>query len=188
MRIDEGFRAAYRELEARMKVLAEADGDVFLPNPEPLGPVEYVFVCMEPSLGRWARSADEARSKVEAGCRNFISSIEDFILHFCIQQYLCEPTQRYHITDLSKGAMLVERAGVARTQRYDRWYGLLVEELDLVATSGAGIFAVSNAVAQHLERRAFPRPFTKSCQDAPLLAVGRNGILVRGFGGQIPPT
>jgi hypothetical protein len=24
---------------------------------------------------------------------------------------------------------------------------------------------------------------TKSCQDAPLLAVGRNGILVRGFGG-----
>src|SRR5437763_5956498 len=29
---------------------------------------------------------------------------------------------------------------------------------------------------------------TKSCQVAPLLAVGRNGILVRGFGGQIPPT
>ena len=98
-----------------MKVRAETDGDVFLPNPEPLGPVEYVFVCMEPSLGRWARSADEARAKVEAGFQNFISSIEDFILHFCMQQYLCEPTQRYHITDLSKGAMLVERAGVART-------------------------------------------------------------------------
>ena len=32
------------------------------------------------------------------------------------------------------------------------------------------------------------RRITKSCQDAPLLAVGRNGILVRGFGGQIPPT
>ena len=32
-----------------------------------------------------------------------------------------------------------------------------------------------------------PGGFTKSCQDAPLLAVGRNGILVRGFGGQIPP-
>jgi hypothetical protein len=124
MRIDDGFRAAYRELQARMKVLAEADGDVFLPNPEPLGPVEYVFVCMEPSLGRWARSADEARSKVEAGFQNFLSSIEDFILHFCIQQYLCEPTQRYHITDLSKGAMLVKRGRVARTQRYDRWYGL----------------------------------------------------------------
>ena len=121
MSIDEGFRAAYRKLEARMKGLAKADGDVFLPNPEPLRPVEYIFVCMEPSLGRWARSANEARAKVEAGFRNFLSSIEDFILHFCIQQYLCEPTQRYHITDLSKGAMLVARAGVARTQRYDRW-------------------------------------------------------------------
>jgi hypothetical protein len=161
MRIDEGFRDAYRELEARMKVLAEANGDVFLPNLQPLGPVEYVFVCMEPSLGKWARSADEARSKVEAGFQNFMSSIEDFILHFCIQQYLCAPTQRYHMTDLSKGAMLVERAGVARTQRYDSWYGLLVEELDLVAKSGSGIFAVGNAVAQYLERRAFPRPFTK---------------------------
>jgi hypothetical protein len=37
---DAGFKATYLDLEARMKVLAEADGDVFLPNPEPLGPVE----------------------------------------------------------------------------------------------------------------------------------------------------
>jgi len=178
MRIDEGFRAAYRELEARMKVLAEADGDVFLPNPEPLRPVEYVFVCMEPSLGRWARFVDEARSKVEAGFQNFLSSIEDFILHFCIQQYLCAPTQRYHITDLSKGAMLVKRAGGARTQRYDRWYGLLVEELDLVATSGAGIFAVGKAVAPHLERRAFPRPFTTVIHYSGLAARARAAGIV----------
>lgn len=173
MRIDEGFRAAYRGLEARMKALAEADGDVFLPNIEPSGPVEYVFVCMEPSLGRWARSADVARSKVEAGFRNFICSIEDFILHFCIKQYLCEPTQRYHITDLSKGAMLVERASLGRTQRYDRWYGLLVEELDLVATPGAGIFVVGNVVAQHLERRAFARHFNKVIHYSGLAARAR---------------
>lgn len=144
-----------------MKARAEADGDVFLPNPEPLGPVEYVFVCMEPSLGRWARSPDEAKAKVEAGFRNFVSSVEDFILHFCITQYLCEPTERYHITDLSKGAMLVERARIERSPRYDRWYGLLLEELDLVAKPGAGIFAVGNAVAQHLTRRQFPRPVTR---------------------------
>jgi hypothetical protein len=178
MRIDEGFRAAYRELEMRMKVLAEADGDVYLPNPEPLGPVDYIFVCMEPSLGRWARSADEARSKVKAGFRNFIASIETSILHFCIRQYLCEPTQRYHITDLSKGAMLVKRAGVARTQRYDRWYGLLVEELDLVASSRARIFAVGNAVAQHLERRAFPRPFIRVPHYSGVAARARSAGIV----------
>src|SRR4051812_6720269 len=126
------FRADYQDLEARMKALAEADGDVFLPNPEPLGPVEYVFVCMEPSLGRWARSPDEARARVEAGFRNFVFSIEDFILHFCIKHYLCEGTGRYHVTDLSKGAMPIKRASIARSDRYERWYELLVEEVDLV--------------------------------------------------------
>ena len=93
-----------------MKALAESEGDVFLPNTEPEGPVQYVLICMEPSLGRWARSADEARSKVEAGFRNFLFSMEDFILHFCARLYLCKPKERYHITDLSKGAMLVKRA------------------------------------------------------------------------------
>jgi hypothetical protein len=158
---DNRFRASYECLEARMKDRAEADGDVFLPNPEPLGPAEYVFVCMEPSLGRWARSPEEAKARIEAGFRNFVSSVEDFILHFCIRQYLCEPAERYHITDLSKGAMLVKRASIDRSPRYDRWYGLLLEELDLVAKPGAGIFAVGNAVAQHLTRRQFPRPITR---------------------------
>lgn len=158
--VNHAFRSSYQQLEARMRVLAEADGDVFLPNPEPVGPVEYVFVCMEPSLGRWARSQEEAKARVEAGFRNFVSSIEDFILHFCIKRYLCEPAERYHITDLSKGAMLVQRAGLERSRRYDRWYGLLVDELDLVAKPEVGVFAVGKAVAQHLTLRTFPRPFT----------------------------
>ena len=154
------FRAAYRDLEGRMKALAEADGDVFLPNPEPLEPVEYVFVCMEPSLGRWAQSPEEARAKVRAGFRNFVFSIEDFILHFCIKHYLCNATERYHITDVSKGAMLTHRAGIARTHRYERWYGLLLEEVDLVATSDARTFAVGRDVSTFLAQRGFPKPFT----------------------------
>ena len=176
MRIDGGFHTAYRELEERMKALAEADGDVFLPNPEPLGPVHYVLICMEPSLGRWACTAEHARSRVEAGFRNFLFSIEDFILHFCVRWFLCESEQRYHITDLSKGAMLVNRAGLARIQRYDRWYALLQEELDLCATASAGIVAVGNVVFQHLARRGFRRPFTRvihySSQAGPARSAG----------------
>ncbi len=144
-----------------MKALAEADGDVFLPNPEPLGTVQYVLICMEPSLGSWARSAEEARSRVEAGFKNFLFSIEDFILHFCVRRYLCGPAERYHITDFSKGAMLVDHAGLARIQRYDRWYALLQEEIDICASPSAGIVAVGNDVAQHLARRGFRRPFTR---------------------------
>jgi hypothetical protein len=93
--IDATFRTRYREIERQTRALAEADGDIFLPNPEPEGPADYVFIGMEPSLGRWARSADEARSKVAAGFRTFLYSIEDFILHFCIRRYLCEPPERY---------------------------------------------------------------------------------------------
>ena len=107
MRIEGGFHAAYRELEGRMKALAETDGDIFLPNPEPSGPADYVLICMEPSLGWWARTADHAKARVDAGFRNFLFSIEDFILHFCVRRYLCAAEQRYHITDISKGAMLV---------------------------------------------------------------------------------
>ena len=160
MLIDESFHTAYRELEERMKVLAEADGDVFLPNPEPLGTVQYILICMEPSLDRWARSADHARSRVEAGFRNFLFSIEDFILHFCIRRYLCGPSERYHITDFSKGAMLVKHSGFARTQRYDRWYSLLQQEIDLCANRSTGIVAVGKRVAEELTRRDFRRPFT----------------------------
>jgi hypothetical protein len=72
MRIAENFHASYIGLEVRMKALAEADRDVFLPVPEPEGPADFILIGMEPSLGWWARSAD-------AGFRNFLFSIEDFI-------------------------------------------------------------------------------------------------------------
>lgn len=175
---DENFQIRYQRLESQMKRLAEEDGDAFLPNLEPVEPVDYVFVCMEPSRGNWARTADEARSKVDAGFRNFTSSIEDFILHFCIQKYLCEPTQRYHLTDLSKGAMLVSDAANDRTERYDRWYALLMQEIDIIAKPETGIFAVGNAVAQQLRRCQFPRPFQQVIHYSPLAGRARRTGIV----------
>jgi hypothetical protein len=116
---------------------------------------------MEPSLGSWAHSPEEARAKVEAGFRNFVFSMEDFILHFSIRQYLCRPGQRYYMTDMAKGAMLVDRAAIDRIKRYDRWYPLLLEELDLVAAPRAQFFAVGGDVARYLSRRFFRRSLTK---------------------------
>ena len=51
------------------------------PNFMPTGPVDYVLIGMEPSLGAWAPSAGEARAKIAAGFRNIMWSLEDFILH-----------------------------------------------------------------------------------------------------------
>ena len=117
MRVDTDFRDRYLALETRMRAQAETDGDIFLPSAAPHGPVDYVLICMEPSLGPWAKSPAEAKSKIKAGFRNFLSSLEDFVVHFCARRYLCEAEERYHITDLAKGAMLVDHAGRARIER-----------------------------------------------------------------------
>jgi len=174
MRIDTDFHAAYRELEMKMKALAEADGDVFLPNVEPEGPAHYVLIAMEPALGRWAHSLDEARLRVEEGFRNFLPSDEVSILHSCIRSYLRGQGERYHITDMSKGAMLVNHARRGRSKRWKRWYPLLQKEIDLVATQNAGIVAVGKEVADYLRRRRFTRPFTRVIHYSPLAASARN--------------
>jgi hypothetical protein len=178
MRTDTDFHAAYQELEKHMKARAEADGDVFLPNVEPEGRADYVLIAMEPSLGRWAPSENEARKKVEDGFRNFLPSDEVTILHFCIRRYLCGPGERYHITDLSKGAMLGGNARRGRSKRWERWYPLLQKEIDLVATQNAGIVAVGKEVADYLRRRRFARPFTQIIHYSPLAGRARNAGIV----------
>jgi hypothetical protein len=134
---------------------------------------------MEPSLGHWARSAEEARAKVASGFRNFLSGIEPMLLHFSVRRFLCENGQQYHITDFSKGAMLGKHAGAVRADRYDRWYALLQEEIGLIAAPGACVIAVGNAVADHLRRREFPREVTQVIHYSPLAGRARTARLAR---------
>lgn len=167
------FRASYRHLDARMRTFAEAEGHVYTPCPEPLGPVDYVFICMEPSLD--GRSPVDARARIEAGFRNFLpGGLETSILHFCIRRYLCKPGERYHITDLSKGGMRGKDAGADRIGRYDRWYHFLEEELNLVAKPAASVFAVGVDVDRYLRgRRDFTRPLTRVIHYSPLAGAAR---------------
>jgi hypothetical protein len=171
--MDHEIRRSYLDLERRMKGLAEGDGDVYLPNPEPTARVDYILVGMEPILGHWARSAEEARARVASGFRNFLTDIEPMLLHFSVRRFLCEKDQPYHITDFSKGAMLVEHAGAARATRYDQWYELLREEIDLIAAPGARVIALGNAVAEHLRRREFTREVTPVIHYSPLASRAR---------------
>jgi len=158
------FRLAYEDLVSRMQALADADGDVFLPNPEPAGPVDYVFICMEPSLGGWARGdAEVARAKVAEGFHNFVYLDHGTLpFHFAIRQYLCRAHESYHLTDMSKGAMPVKSADIDRDQRWERWYPLLLEELNLVAKEQAHIFPVGQRVEDFLRRHMFPRGLHKA--------------------------
>ena len=76
--------------------------------------------------------------------------------------------------------MLVDRAQASRLQRYDRWYALLEEEIELIAGPHVEIIAVGRIVAQQLERRKFPRSFTTVIHYSGLNGKARSaGILGR---------
>lgn len=171
------FIKQYINLEDSFRHQAESDGDVFLPNIQPRGPVDVVLIAMEPSLKRWSKSVEDAQAKVASGFRNFLFSVEDFILHFSIKSFLCSEGQSYHLTDLSKGAMSVKRADQDRPERYDRWYGLLENELALVAKPSAGFFAIGKQVKDFLSMRS-NRRFAKLLQHAPQASKHRKAFVL----------
>jgi hypothetical protein len=142
-----------RDLEHDFAAAAAVDGDVYLPNFTPSGPVDAVLIGMEPSLGWWGVTPAEANQKVAAGFRNFMWSPEDFILHYAARRVLRARGGTYHVTDISKGAMTVPEAHIDRRARYARWAALLDKELQLVAKPRAHIVAIGREVRSFLERR-----------------------------------
>jgi hypothetical protein len=114
------FSTRMRALEEEFAAAAAVDDDVYLPNFTPTGPVDAVLIGMEPSLGWWARTPETAAPKIAGGFRNFMWSPEDFILHYSARRSLCSAGGTYHITDISKGAMTVEKARIDRRARYAR--------------------------------------------------------------------
>jgi hypothetical protein len=174
------FAAQMHDLEERFFARAIADGDVYLPNFTPREPVDAVLIGMEPSLGRWARTPEEAKQRVGAGFRNFMWSPEDFILHLAARRYLCGPGGTYHVTDISKGAMFGGDADIARLDRYARWGDLLEEELRLVAKPGAHVIAIGQDVYNFLMRRRLGCNVSTVVHYSPLASAARNaGVLGR---------
>ena len=80
----------------------------------------------------------EAAAKIAAGFRNFMWSPEDSILHYAARRSLCSAGETYHITDISKGAMTVEKAHIDRRARYARSAALLDKEVRLIANPRIG--------------------------------------------------
>ena len=156
MLFDEQY--ARLECEFRNQIARDNDKDDvcshYLPNITPAGSVDYVLIGMEPSSGGDTSTAPDE----DQHHRNFSNSLQDFILHFCIAEYLCAGGHNYYLTDLSKGAMPVRDAAPRRQCRYRKWYPLLCEELALVAKPDARIIAIGNEVEHFLRKQSLPRP------------------------------
>ena len=128
------FAEEYKGLVDRFRDQVECDrekyemGIRYLPNFTPSGPVDYILIAMEPSTGGSGR--DEGPDPEPA--LNSSWSVEDFILHYCVREYLCRRGETYHITDLAKGSMPVKDAESHRQKMYESWYPLLRNELALL--------------------------------------------------------
>jgi len=174
------FKKEYSDIECQMKHLADKNGDIYLPNPEPIKPVDYILICMEPSLGGWAHSKEEAKLKIDQGFRNFLAGFDPMLLHYSVRKYLCEGTQTYHITDFSKGAMLVDDAKINRAKRYEDWYKLLEEEVKLLEKPETKIIAVGKEVCRNLKLNKFPKPIETVIHYSPLAGRARS-LRVAGY-------
>ena len=149
----------------------------YLPNLTPRGHVDYIFICMEPSLGRWAydpacgkATIEKARAEVR-GVRNFTPGGDPAMLYYAASEFL--PTGRCYMTDISKGAMPITKANIDRTQRYNRWFPSLLKEISIVAASDAKFFAVGNAVEKQLDNYGFPYPFATVLHYSSLAQASR---------------
>ena len=153
------FSEACERLAREFEKDVNEEKSIYLPFSMPNGPVDFVLVGMEPSLGRWAstdpkKACEEARKKREQGFKNFAWSIDDFILHHCIRNYLCQDMEAYYLTDLSKGAMLTKQAKDDRRERYEKWYPILEKEIGLVAKPETKIISIGNVVGSFLSGKA----------------------------------
>ena len=152
------FLEKYENLERAFErqVAKDANGSTFLPNIRPEGPVDFVLIGQEPSCGNG--NPDKAREVTDRVDRNFSGSLEDFILHFCVQEYLCQGGKTYYLTDLAKGAMPTKFADPNRIERYERWYPLLQRELRVVANPGMRIIPIGKKVDDFLKQKNLDWP------------------------------
>ena len=158
------FKEAYSMLEADFQEMVQKDRDlglkcIYLPNIEPEGPVDYILVGMEPSLGGWAKGLTYAekkayaQKKIDQGFRNFCGV---WTVHHPARNYLCREGKSYYVTDLAQGAMLTTAPGAGDREKYERWYPLFEKELGLVAKPDAKIISIGDKVGQFLSRKNLP--------------------------------
>ena len=151
------FAAQYADLETAFEKRVEQDnfdfnldpGSRFLPNIPPEAPVDYVLIGPEPSL----RGAPGKTAYDDRPPKNFSNSMEEFILHYCVENYLCRSNRSYHLTCLAKGIMPIKIVNSVRRRRYSMWFPLLKRELGLVLKPDGIAIALGDRADRFLRKQ-----------------------------------
>ncbi|MCX6723450.1 MAG: hypothetical protein NT094_05340 [Candidatus Staskawiczbacteria bacterium] len=146
------------ETENRIKNLKNNNPElkaVYVPMPLPNNKdkkVEYIFIAMEPSFGKWAKGSEkEAKIQLDKGFKNFLRSGEDFCFNYAIFKYL---SPSYYLTDISRIAMSVKHADELRKKIYPECLKLLKKEMDIIGLPNVKIFLVGYGIKSFLNKDA----------------------------------
>ncbi|MCE2502326.1 MAG: hypothetical protein J4G13_15945 [Dehalococcoidia bacterium] len=121
------FNEAYSKLEDRFKAMVEEDRKIygiesfFLSNvlPKPKGPVDFVLVGMEPSLG----GMDLETAKCKAATLEFTNwgkYPEKSTLEYAVHDYLGANGGSFYFIDLAHGAMKPGSKGTNDRAKHER--------------------------------------------------------------------
>ena len=160
---------AYREMEERFKERVakdracalkrvEREHGVYVPNIDPTDQADYVLVAMEPNFRGIKNIAELERKIEEENLRGFQpGDVKESLGLFvqAIKLYLCPGDETYWLTDLSKGAMPADMAAMNREARYEAWYPLLLEEIELVGKPCCPVIAIGQSVEVFLRKKDF---------------------------------
>ena len=151
------FNKRYDQLEQRFITEVELQNrrndDIwcyphYLPNLKPEGPVDFILVAQQPSMGMPFHAPHRCPGIVSP-VPNFAMAFGDFFLHACIRRYLCQGPFTYHLTDLSKAA-----SPVGAVLQYELWYPLLAEELGLLAKDWTRVLGIGGSAHAYLSKRS----------------------------------
>lgn len=195
-----GFNEEYASLESAFLEQVRLDNSECWPHSHlvsnfvPKGQVDFVLIAMEPSLGGGQPHDPATCEWIDSKSKNFAFSIEDFILHFCIREYLCQGGKTYHLTDLAKGQMSVRQAKQRQRKRWERWYPLLQRELQLVAKRDALVISIGRDVERFLTDNELPNyigsivHFGKAAAKAQKQRPRSNQMPTGDLGPPLPPA
>ena len=148
------FRERYENLQSQWRQLAMVRERQYLQYLAPRAPVDFVLVGKMTSISEKA-AADTPYGKfpdVPPPGYSLLLSIGDLILNYGAHRHLCQPGERYYLTDLGKGAVPPKYAkGKLQQEEFTVWYPMLLQELELVAKPGATVIPVGSATGNFLK-------------------------------------
>ena len=151
-RLEDKFRKrAEQDREDALKRVGRELG-MYVPNVKPCARADYVLVAMEPNYGSDEIDGEEERL-LGFPPKNVDQSLGLFME--AIKLYLCPAEETYWLTDLSKGAIPADMADLNREKRYEAWYPLLSEEIELIGKPCCPVIAVGRSVHDFLRKQNF---------------------------------